>query len=443
MRNPMRSRRSSSLLRIHSTDAVEGTGGDGWELRQLPWQVIAAGSGLLAAAVGWVVLATLVLIAWLTAPAGDFGDVLHSATQLWLLAHGGGLTMAGVRWTLVPLGITAGLAMLLGFVTVGAARRGLGHARTTRAPGSEVNRGRVARACMLATGGTYVLVVTGAGVFAGSVGQGLRTAIGVLLLTTVAVGWGACRGAGFKVSEALPEWARPVPAAVAAATCTVLVGGAAALAVGLLQHLERVTAIAAGLGADALSTIQLTLAQLLFLPNLVIWAGAWTMGAGFTFGQGSVVSPPSTDLGLLPSIPVLGALPAEGPGLWSLLWLLTGIAAGAVAVAVVLRRSPRAGFEEVALVSGLAGVLAALLFTLLGVAARGDLGVDRLTGLGPRLGELVVLSGALIGMSALVVGMVAGAVRQLHRRAAGAHAGSRRRMDDHQATVRLGDKVAP
>jgi hypothetical protein len=442
MRNPMRSRRSSPLLRIHSTDAVNGAGGDRLELRQLPWLVIAAGSGLVAAAAGWAVLVALVLVAWLTAPAGEFGDVVGSATQLWLLAHGGGLAVAGVRWTLVPLGITVGLGLVLRYLAASAARRGIESARAAGVGEADIDRARVVRACTLATGVSYATAVTLVGV-AGSVNQGIRTAAGVLLFAAVTAGWGACRGAGFRVADALPGWARPVPAAVLAATGTVLCGGAAALTTGLIQHHERVAAIAAGLGADAMSTVQLTLAQLLFLPNLVIWAGAWTMGAGFTFGQGSVVSPPSTDLGLLPSIPVLGALPAEGAGVWSLLWLLTGVIAGAVAVAVVLRYSPRARFEEVALVSGFSGVMAALLFTLLAVAARGDLGVDRLTGLGPRPGELVVLTSALIGMSGLLVGMVAGSVRQFRRRPGAANPIAGQPMDDFEVTRPLGDKVAP
>lgn len=449
MPNPMRSRRTSFLLRIHSPDAV-ASDDDATVLHRLPWLAVAAGHGLFAVAVGWAVVEVLVLLAWITTPAGEFGGAFGSATQLWLLTHGGGLTIGGVRWTLVPLGITAALGLLLGWLAAHAAGRGVQSELAAGVRPDEVNRARVAGLCTLTTGGSYAVAVALVGLFAGSLGQGVRTGVGVLLFAAVAAGAGALRGTGFRVTDLLPAWARPLPAAVLAATCTVLCGGAVALAAGLLQHHERVVSIAAGLGADAMSTAQLTVAQLLFLPNLIIWAGAWTMGAGFTFGQGSVVSPPSTDLGLLPSIPVLGALPAEGAGVWSLLWLLVGVLAGLVAVAVVLRHRPRAGFEEVALVSGLAGVVAALLFTLLAVGARGDLGVERLTGLGPRLAELGVLAGALLGMSGLLGGMVAGLVRQVWRarRATGEVAadadGSRAAwVDNGKVTIRMGDKVAP
>lgn len=466
MPNSTRSRRKSFLLRIHATDAVGSAGGSTVQQR-LPWFVVAAGWGVLAAAGGWALIEVLVLLAWATAPAGELGGAFGSATQLWLLAHGGGLMIGGVRWTLVPLGITGGLGLLLGWLTAKAARRGLQSEVTPGAADEEATRARVVGVCTLATGGSYALAVTLVGLFAGSLNQGVRTAVGVLLFAAVAAGAGATIGARFRPTRLLPHWARPIPAAVTAATATILCGGAAALAVGLIRQHERVVSIAAGLGPDAMATMQLTFAQLLFLPNLVIWAGAWTMGAGFTFGQGSVVSPPATDLGLLPSIPVLGAMPAEGPGFWSLLWLLVGVVAGLVAVAVVMRQSPRAGFEEVALVSGFAGLLAALLFTLLAAVARGNLGVERLTGLGPRLAELGVLAGALLGISGLLGGMVAGLVRHLwrSRRASdspgtgpgrshapspgGSHAPSPGdsptgdRVDNARLTFTMGDKVAP
>lgn len=471
MPNHVRFRRGSPQLWVRSTDAVEDGEKTGGPWRPLPWFVGAIGAGLVAAAVGWLLVTALVLLGWLTARAGDLGDAFNGATQLWLLAHGGGLQIAGVRWTLVPLSITLVLAVLLGVLGAAAAQsmadggggggvplKGIDTGRID--PGwidpGWIDPGRIVRRVTLVTGITYALAVSTVATFAGSVNQGVRGAVGSVVLAALAAGWGAARGTGYRPADALPGWARPLPAAAAAATWTVLCGGAVALSVGLIQHRERIGAIAAGLGADPGSTVQLTVAQLLFLPNLVIWAASWTVGAGFTFGQGSIVSPPSTDLGLLPSIPVLGALPAEGAGNWVLLWLLTGLAAGVVAVAVVLRRRPHARFEEVALVSGLAGVLAAVVLTALAVASSGDLGGERLTGLGPRLVELGVLAGALMGMSGLLVGMVTGLVRQLRGAQDGAAAFEAdppqevleaptvrigRSMDDNRAPAKAGDRV--
>ena len=54
----------------------------------------------------------------------------------------------------------------------------------------------------------------------------------------------------------------------------------------------------------------LTIAQLGFLPNLVIFALSWSTGAGFSLGVGSTAGPLGTAVGPLPAVPVLGALPA-------------------------------------------------------------------------------------------------------------------------------------
>ena len=61
-----------------------------------------------------------------------------------------------------------------------------------------------------------------------------------------------------------------------------------------------------------------------------------------------------------------------------------------------MRRRPRARFDETAIVGGLSGILAGLAYTLLAAFSGGDLGTDRLRGVGPRLTELAVMSGALI-----------------------------------------------
>lgn len=370
---------------------------------------MALGAGALAAAAGWVLVAGLTLLGWLTARAGELSDVFTGATQMWLLAHGGGLQIGGIRWTLIPLGVTAILALVIAAVSSATAHRMIGD---DDEPDVRQLFGNLLRVVAV-TGTAYALTVVAVAILAGSVTQGGRTAIGAGVLALLGTTWGAGRGLGLKLADVLPAWAQPLPAATAAATWVVLLGGAVALTMSVIKYEDRIAGIAGGLGADATTTVAMAIAQLLFLPNLVIWAGAWTLGAGFTFGQDSVVSPPSTDLGLLPSIPVLGALPAEGPGDWLLLWLATGVVAGALGATVVLNRRRQAGAEEVALVSALAGLLSAGVLVLLGLAAGGNLGVERLTDLGPRIPELAVLSSALLGMSGLLSGLIAGLVRQI------------------------------
>jgi hypothetical protein len=57
----------------------------------------------------------------------------------------------------------------------------------------------------------------------------------------------------------------------------------------------------------------------------------------------------------------------------------------------------------------------ALVFTGLAWTTSGDLGTERLTGLGPRLVPLLVMSTTTLGLSGMVTGAVVGVVRHLRR----------------------------
>lgn len=63
------------------------------------------------------------------------------------------------------------------------------------------------------------------------------------------------------------------------------------------------------LDAGIIGGSALTLAQLGFLPNLVVWTLSWASGAGFALGSGSAITPLTTSAGPLPALPVLGAVP--------------------------------------------------------------------------------------------------------------------------------------
>ena len=141
------------------------------------------------------------------------------------------------------------------------------------------------------------------------------------------------------------------------------------------------------------------------------WSTSWVLGAGFTMGQGSIISPVQTQSGLLPSVPIFGALPANGTGGTGLWWLVCGVIAGAVAAVVVALARRRARFDEVALVGGLAGVLSAGCLVVLVWLTGGDAGTDRLAGFGARILPLAVMSATTLGLSGLVTGLVIGLVR--------------------------------
>ena len=150
------------------------------------------------------------------------------------------------------------------------------------------------------------------------------------------------------------------------------------------------------LHAGPVGDTAVTLLQLGFLPNLVIYAMAWSTGAGFAFGAGTSIGLTSSNAGSLPMLPILGGVP-ESLGSAGLLGLLVPVAAGAIAGWWFLREGEDHLDEWVALkvpfrplsalLSSLAlGVLTGLLTSLaalwLGWISYGSLGVGRFTEVG-------------------------------------------------------------
>jgi len=412
-----RSRRPARTVRLRSTAPLEEnlTSDDGAE-PILGWIPAAVGGGLLAALATWILVAGLTVIGWLPGDAGDLPGAIRFGTSLWHLGHGGAITLAGTYWSLVPLGVTVIALVTVRGVASFAGRQALLAERMTGTEPDRPARARIAARVGAVLAGCYVLPVV---VSAAAIGDGAlgRLAAGTIVLAVVAATAGVVHGTELDVLALLPGWARPIPRAVVAAQLVLVVGAAAALTSSLLLNRGRIDDLAGELGGGASAAVALTALQVAFLPTLLLWTAAWTLGPGFSVGAGTIVSPANTQLGLLPALPITGALPPEGPGqVTDLLWLVVGVAAGTAAAVTVMRGRPRARFDETALVGGLAGALAGLVFTALAVLGRGDLGLNHLAGLGPRLLQLLVTAPALLGLSGMAVGLVWGLWRRPVRR---------------------------
>ncbi|MBK7821701.1 MAG: hypothetical protein IPJ61_11680 [Tessaracoccus sp.] len=378
----------------------------------LPWYLMAVIGPLATLVAVWLILAALATIGWLTSPAADLGAALRLATQLLLLAHGGAASIGGQSVTLAPLGVT----VLLVFLALPMASIAARQAAADRHGPDDT--GRVwadAEALTLRVaavfGGTYALVVI---VLAGVLG--LLTAgllLGAVVVAAVAALWGASRGVGYDPTDSWPGWLRAVPRALGAALLVVVAGAAAVLAVALWQGRARVTEMVAALDGGWPAVVLLVVLHLIYLPNLVLACASWALGAGVTLGDGSLVTLNSTDLGLLPAVPVLGALPQPGPVPWqAMLWLLVGVAAGALAGVVVAAARPRARFDETAVVGGLAGTAAGLLVAVACALGAGGLGTDRLAAIGARSPEIFLFAPSILGLAGLAAGLAVGLIRR-------------------------------
>lgn len=408
------------------------------ELPTVAWLGLAAGAGVVSAVCGWVLVTGLVVLAWLAAEPGTLTQALGVGTQLWLLANGGGATLGAASVTLIPWTLTLLVAWVISRTAGYAARLGPAGSPTV-----------IPMVGIVATLG-YLVPLLAVGLLVGGPMAALRAGTVMLVVVAASAAWGSCRARDAWPTDSWPAWSRALPRAVTAALLLMVAGGAAVLATGLAVNRERLTVMIDALDAGVIGNVALLLGQLAFAPNAVVWAASYAIGPGFTLGNGSLVSPASTELGLLPSIPLLTAVPDVGPGgvshLW---WLALGVAAGAVAATLVVLARPTARFDETTLVGGLSGVLTGIAFTGLAWLTSGDLGSDLLSGLGPQLVPVLVMATSTMGLSGAVCGLLLGLWRRRPRRDRAPRAGDDRVADaedtgapDEETQV-LGHRDAP
>lgn len=374
-------------------------------VKVLPWPIAAAGGALLTALVGLLLPVALALVGWVQAPDLGIGTVLTIGARGWLLAHGAGADVGAATITVVPLGVTA-LSVLISSALSGFAA---GQAHAEAAP--ELSQ-RQRQALALRVSGLFAAVYLGCvAVTAALLGaeQTGRALLGGLLVGLVGGLVGAARALDWHPTQWWPAWARAVPRAVAAALAVMVATGALAGASALLMHRDRVMSLHDALLPGTSGGIVLLLLQLAWLPNLVLWCASWALGAGLSLGTGTVISPAHNLTGMLPNIPVLGAVGANGPGpKVALLWMLSGVLAGGIAALVICRARRTARLDETTLVGGLSGVLAGLALLALAALSNGNLGDTRLVGVGARLVPLAVMAPTVMGIAGMFTGLAVG-----------------------------------
>ncbi|MEX1078093.1 MAG: DUF6350 family protein [Homoserinimonas sp.] len=173
----------------------------------------------------------------------------------------------------------------------------------------------------------------------------------------------------------------------AAAVAAVVAAASIAVAALLLVNYAEIIALYEGGHVGVLGGIALTIAQLAFLPNLVVWATSWFVGPGFAIGVGSSIGPLGTNLGPVPAVPFLGALPTGDLG-WGFLGLLVPVLAGFFAGLLVRRTLAQGSPAPLSLgrlvAAGLCiGLAAGILLGLLAWFSSGAAGPGRLIEVGP------------------------------------------------------------
>jgi hypothetical protein len=365
------------------------------------WQAPAAGA--LAAAGSWLVLALPALVVWVATAhtTVGWGDALGIASAGWFLGHGASVAVGELSLSLAPLGLWL-LALLL---TVRGARRLLD--RTERsAPGTTWPRALVRQVVP-----GFVLGYAAAGflawllTLAGPARPGFAAVLVVVGIPVLALAWALLRryvageecGVVGEWLDRLPRW---LPRAVRPGVhgAAILLGlGTVLVVIMVAARWSTVSGLHAAVNAGLVGGVVLTAAQLLVLPNLAVFALAWLAGPGFQIADGSTITLAGAHPGLMPMIPVLGALPSDGAWSgWLILLLSVPVLAGGVIGWLACRSLARLSSWRTKLATALAAVVtSAAGLTVLAALGSGAVGVDRLSAVGTRP---LVFGAALLGL---------------------------------------------
>lgn len=363
--------------------------------RQPAPQVLLPGASAAAwaLAAGLVLLGLPVLLAWATDSRSGSGAAaaLRTVGQLWLVAHGVGLTLASGPVHLTPWGLAAVPLLLLH-------RAGRHAARTVG-----VTRGRDATRLACALAMPYALAAAVLATLA-TTSVVRPSTLEALLLGFVAAAAGS--GSGIAREAGLLAWPTGVPAraralarAATTATGVLLAGGALAAASTVVLHAGRVTSLASATDPGLLGGLALLLLGLSLVPNAALWGTAWVAGPGFAVGVGTTVAPWSHALGPVPAFPLLGGLPSGPAPTWlGVLVLAVPLAAGVLGGLVVARSLGPVSLLRAAAEGAAVAPCVAAAVALLALLSGGPLGDGRLSAVGPspwRVG-LAVLAEVLL-----------------------------------------------
>ncbi|WP_435827708.1 cell division protein PerM [Nonomuraea dietziae] len=381
-------------------------------------------SGMLAAAatlgVGLAVLITLTLVGWIAAPRGALGaglpGVFRTAAQIWLAAHHAGFSWPGGQLGLLPLGLMVLPAVLLYRAARWMARDAdlrlrLPARLPKNSPKEQANARRRAQLVLVAQAGIslaapYALLAGLIALVARNeitqpfIGEALLSHFVLAFLAGV-LATARTIGSWRSMLRLLPERVRAVTVGTAVAVALLLVAGLMLVLVAVVVNFGQVRELTDGLAPGFVGGLLLLLVQGLYLLNAVIWGMSYIAGPGFAVGTGTLVAPTGVQLGYVPTLPLLGALPDSGP-VPALMMAVIALpfAAGAAAGVVVVRIAPSPSYEAAPLWGFVTGVTTGLAAGLLAALSGGSIGGARLAAVGPSPWEVALSVCLEVGVAA-------------------------------------------
>lgn len=327
-------------------------------------------SGIEAALLGWALVVVPTLIAYAAVSSNQWmvsttwEDAFHFASDLWGASLGARVVSGDVSYRAVPLLFVLLLIGLTKLLLL-QGRRFSPASQWMAIPGFTVT------ALLLAGGiGTNV-----------SVWGALPLAI---LIPLIAAAWEvALAPTSLELRFELPRWVSVGVRTGWRASWALAVYGGLFLLLSVIVSWVQIRGIhELLLPTSMVDSIMIVLAQLLFIPNAIVWALSWLSGPGFYLGSDALHSPTSAPVGPIPAIPLFGATPASAPGNWVILALiLFGVALG---VYLRLRKGSESLLDDL-YQGGVAAVVVAAVYLVTSLGSAVVLGNGRLAFLGPRM----------------------------------------------------------
>lgn len=328
----------------------------------------------------------------------SFVGFCRGAARTWLVSLGSGLEADGVSLGLVPIGATllciAVVAVTASWVVADPVELP-GYAATT------------AGALGLLAG------IASAASNAGDVNTSvIRAAVGAFVVG----GIGAAIGAAVRHKAASDLWPTPNADVRAVARASVpgvltVLAASTMIVLGLMVwHISRAGDLWAVLDPGFGGGIALAVGCVLTVPTLILWTASALVGPGFALGTDTSVDLSGSQLGEVPGLPVLAALPAPGQFAgWVFVLGLIPLIAGMIAG---WRLDP--GEREDLLtrlgLGAAAGAFAGFVLGLMIAVSGGAVGPGRMADAGPPL-----LTPLLVAVPVMALGGALGAILSHYR----------------------------
>lgn len=360
-------------------------------------------------------------------------DAILLALGILVLGHGGGIMVStGVidgPVTLTPFGLLLLLVMLsaVSMRRVGRALRpvrddGVLRAGALRDVGSSLGMYALVYAIGLAVLAGIGRSADAAPVVTSAVVSGLLVAV---LGGLVGLLWSLRRDPtdavpGVRVLDLLPAPYGDVARAALLAVTGLLGAGMALVVVLLVVSVPAQSALFDSLDPGLVGGLVLTLIQLALLPLVAVWALTVLLGGTVGVGTSTGISLDGAETGVLPALPMLGALP--GPGDFpAAAWLLLLVPAVPIALGAVRLVRDVADLDRRDRITAWAAYPIVVIVACLLVAglSTGGIGDGRLVHLGPQMSTLALpLIGVVAVSTALVLGVLGTPLISWSRRSA-------------------------